>query len=104
MITLNAVVPMQLAHEFGARFNRRGRGAIVLFAAQAGHQPTPYCANYSASKAKDFRVVSYATPVGNAAAYYPETNPLVALDHVAAKSNTPVSKAVVIRLEKSWEG
>ncbi len=55
-------------------------------------------------RAKDFRVVSYATPVGNAAAYYPETNPLVALDHVAAKSNTPVSKAVVIRLEKSREG
>jgi molybdopterin-dependent oxidoreductase alpha subunit len=55
-------------------------------------------------RAKDFRVVSYATPVGNAAAYYPETNPLVALDHVAAKSNTPVSKAVVIRLERAWEG
>jgi anaerobic selenocysteine-containing dehydrogenase len=55
-------------------------------------------------RAKDFRVVSYATPVGNAAAYYPEANPLVALDHVAAKSNTPVSKAVVIRLERSWEG
>jgi molybdopterin-dependent oxidoreductase alpha subunit len=52
-------------------------------------------------RATDFRVVSYATPVGNAAAYYPETNPLVALDHVAVKSNTPVSKAVVIRLEKS---
>jgi anaerobic selenocysteine-containing dehydrogenase len=50
-------------------------------------------------RAKDFRVVSYATPAGNAAAYYPETNPLVALDHVAARSNTPVSKAVVIRLE-----
>jgi molybdopterin-dependent oxidoreductase alpha subunit len=55
-------------------------------------------------RAKDFRVVSYATPVGNAASYYPETNPLVALDHVATKSNTPVSKAVVIRLERSWEG
>lgn len=50
-------------------------------------------------RAKDFRVVPYATPIGNAAAYYPETNPLVALDHVAARSNTPVSKAVVIRLE-----
>ncbi len=50
-------------------------------------------------RAKDFMVVAYSTPVGNAAAYYPETNALVALDHVAAKSNTPVSKAVVIRLE-----
>lgn len=50
-------------------------------------------------RAKDFMVVPYSTPIGNAAAYYPETNPLVALDHVAARSNTPVSKAVVIRLE-----
>jgi anaerobic selenocysteine-containing dehydrogenase len=50
-------------------------------------------------RATDFRVVPYPTPVGNAAAYYPETNPLVALDHVAVKSNTPVSKAIVIRLE-----
>jgi molybdopterin-dependent oxidoreductase alpha subunit len=52
-------------------------------------------------RAEDFLVVSYPTPVGNAAAYYPETNPLVPLDHVAAKSNTPVSKAIVIRLEKA---
>lgn len=51
--------------------------------------------------AKDFRVVAYSTPEGNAAAYYPETNPLVPLDHTAARSNTPVSKAVVIRLERS---
>ncbi|MGV0834083.1 FdhF/YdeP family oxidoreductase [Mycolicibacterium thermoresistibile] len=55
-------------------------------------------------RAEDFRVVAYSTPVGNAAAYYPETNPLVPLDHVAVKSNTPVSKAVVIRLEKTWGG
>jgi molybdopterin-dependent oxidoreductase alpha subunit len=60
-------------------------------------------------RAKDFLVVPYSTPIGNAAAYYPETNPLVPLDHVAAKSNTPVSKAVVIRLERggqeqSWGG
>jgi molybdopterin-dependent oxidoreductase alpha subunit len=49
--------------------------------------------------AKDFLVVPYPTPVGNAAAYYPETNPLVPLDHTAKRSNTPVSKAVVIRLQ-----
>lgn len=50
-------------------------------------------------RAKDFLVVQYSTPVGNAAAYYPETNALVPLDHTAAKSNTPVSKAIVIRVE-----
>lgn len=46
-----------------------------------------------------FRLVPYSTPRGNAAAYYPETNPLVPLDHVAERSNTPVSKGVTIRLE-----
>ncbi len=51
-------------------------------------------------RAKNFLVVPYPTPPGNAAAYYPETNPLVPLDHVADKSNTPVSKAVVVRLER----
>lgn len=51
-------------------------------------------------RADDFLLVPYSTPVGNAAAYYPETNPLVPLDHTAEKSNTPVSKAIVIRLEK----
>ncbi len=54
--------------------------------------------------AKDFMVVPYSTPIGNAAAYYPETNSLVPLDHTASRSNTPVSKAIVIRLEKSWAG
>jgi molybdopterin-dependent oxidoreductase alpha subunit len=52
-------------------------------------------------RAEDFVVVEYQTPVGNAAAYYPETNPLVPLDSVADRSNTPVSKAVVIRLERA---
>jgi molybdopterin-dependent oxidoreductase alpha subunit len=50
-------------------------------------------------RAEDFLVVPYSTPPGNAASYYPETNPLVPLDHTAAKSNTPVSKAVIVRLE-----
>jgi molybdopterin-dependent oxidoreductase alpha subunit len=55
-------------------------------------------------RAKDFLVVAYSTPVGNAAAYYPETNSLVPLDHTAAKSNTPVSKAIVIRVEPAAGG
>jgi molybdopterin-dependent oxidoreductase alpha subunit len=36
-------------------------------------------------------------------AYYAETNALVPLEHVAVKSNTPVSKAVVIRLEPAGQ-
>ncbi|MET4167729.1 hypothetical protein ABID74_003567 [Gordonia terrae] len=50
-------------------------------------------------RAPNFRLIAYPNPVGNVAAYYPETNPLIPLDHVADKSNAPVSKAVTIRLE-----
>ena len=50
--------------------------------------------------ATDFRIVSYDQPRGCAAAYYPETNPLVPLDSKAEGSNTPTSKSVIIRLEK----
>jgi len=50
-------------------------------------------------RAEKFRVVSYPTARGCAAAYFPEANALVALDAVADTSNTPVSKAIVIRLE-----
>lgn len=53
-------------------------------------------------RADNFRLVAYPTPRGNVAAYYPETNPLIPLDHVAAKSNTPVSKAILIRLERRF--
>ncbi len=52
-------------------------------------------------RAPAFRVVSYPTAVGCAAAYYPETNVLVPLDSVADVSNTPTSKSVVVRLEPS---
>ncbi|WP_332643512.1 FdhF/YdeP family oxidoreductase [Aeromicrobium sp.] len=48
-----------------------------------------------------FRVVAYDTPRGSAAAYYPETNPLVPLDSTALDSNTPTSKSVIIRLVAS---
>ncbi|WP_268790954.1 FdhF/YdeP family oxidoreductase [Nocardioides sp. Soil777] len=50
--------------------------------------------------ARSFRIVSYDQPRGCAAAYYPETNPLVPLDSTAEKSNTPVSKSVVVRLDR----
>jgi molybdopterin-dependent oxidoreductase alpha subunit len=55
-------------------------------------------------RAKHFRVVEYETAKGSAAAYYPETNVLVPLDATAIGSNTPTSKSLVIRLERSLAG
>jgi molybdopterin-dependent oxidoreductase alpha subunit len=51
-------------------------------------------------RVRAFRIVSYQTPRGSAAAYYPETNPLVPLDSTAVASNTPTSKSVIIRLQR----
>lgn len=48
--------------------------------------------------AGNFRLVAYDTPRGSAAAYYPETNPLVPLDSTAIGSNTPTSKSVIVHL------
>ncbi len=48
---------------------------------------------------RNYRLVSYPTAKGCAAAYYPEANVLVPLDSVAEGSNTPVSKHVIVRLE-----
>jgi len=50
---------------------------------------------------RGFRLVSYPTARGCAAAYYPEANVLVPLDHMAEGSKTPISKAVIVRLELS---
>jgi molybdopterin-dependent oxidoreductase alpha subunit len=55
-------------------------------------------------RAQHFRVVEYETAKGSAAAYYPETNVLVPLDSTAIGSNTPTSKSLVIRLERSPAG
>ncbi len=53
----------------------------------------------SERQAPRFRVVAYDQPRGCAAAYYPETNPLVPLDHVAEGSNCPSSKSIIVRLD-----
>ncbi|GLY67177.1 FdhF/YdeP family oxidoreductase [Amycolatopsis taiwanensis] len=55
-------------------------------------------------RAERFRVVAYPTARGCAAAYFPEANALVPLDSVARKSNTPVSKAIIVRLEATASG
>ncbi|TDO35704.1 molybdopterin-dependent oxidoreductase alpha subunit [Kribbella sp. VKM Ac-2527] len=50
-------------------------------------------------RAVGFRLVSYPTARGCAAAYYPETNVLMSADDLAKGSNTPVAKGITIRLE-----
>ncbi|MDG3004902.1 FdhF/YdeP family oxidoreductase [Paludisphaera mucosa] len=45
-----------------------------------------------------FAVVAHDIPEGCAAAYYPETNPLIACDDVDPHSLTPSSKSVVVRI------
>ncbi|WP_328732692.1 FdhF/YdeP family oxidoreductase [Streptomyces caniferus] len=57
----------------------------------------------SERRAPGFRVVHYPTARGCAAAYYPETNVLIPLDHTADTSNTPAAKSLVIRLESPRE-
>ncbi|WP_327015580.1 FdhF/YdeP family oxidoreductase [Cryobacterium sp. GrIS_2_6] len=86
---------------------KKGRHVIMVNAEDitelglADGQPVDVYGEYEDGKERvlrDYRVVSYPTPRGCAAAYYPEANVLVPLDHVADGSNTPVSKAVIVRL------
>lgn len=48
-----------------------------------------------------FRLVAYDVPPGQAAAYYPETNPLVPLESYGEGTYTPTSKFVAIKVEKA---
>lgn len=50
-----------------------------------------------------FQLVAYDLPAGQAAAYYPETNPLVPLESYGERTFTPTSKFIAIRLEKARE-
>ena len=52
-------------------------------------------------RVKHFRVIAYPTARGCAAAYFPEANALVPLESTAETSNTPTSKAIIIRIERS---
>src|ERR1700719_92896 len=55
-------------------------------------------------KAPRFAIVPYAIARRSAAAYYPETNVLVPVRSVAAKSNTPAFKCIRITLTPSDHG
>jgi anaerobic selenocysteine-containing dehydrogenase len=50
---------------------------------------------------RDFRLVEYDIPPGCLAGYFPETNPLVPLEHHAERARTPASKAIPVRLSRS---
>ncbi len=55
-------------------------------------------------KAEAFVVVPYPIPSQNAATYFPEANAVIPHNHYARESQTPISKSVVVRLEKSSGG
>ena len=54
--------------------------------------------------ARKFMVAPYRIPRGCVATYFPEANVLVPIDSVAAKSNTPTSKYVIVTLTAATEG
>lgn len=49
-------------------------------------------------RAENFKLVPYGIPSKNLCAYFPETNVLVPIDLYADKSNTPVSKSIVVKI------
>jgi molybdopterin-dependent oxidoreductase alpha subunit len=51
-------------------------------------------------KAPRFVVVPFDIPQGNVATYFPEANPLIPITEFADKSHTPISKSVIISIEK----
>ena len=51
-----------------------------------------------------FRVVAFDVPQGCCGAYFPETNPLLALSHRDKLSNTPAAKSVPVRITEMRPG
>jgi len=54
-------------------------------------------------RAERFIVVPYPIPLGCAAAYFPEANPLVPLSSKADRSDTPTSKSIIISITSRGE-
>ncbi|WP_417550610.1 FdhF/YdeP family oxidoreductase [Methylophaga sp.] len=52
-------------------------------------------------RVRNFTILSFDVPQGQAAAYYPETNPLVPLDSYGDHTFTPTSKFVAIKITPS---
>ena len=50
-------------------------------------------------RAQKFKIIPYDIPRGNLGAYFPETNTLIPVDQFAQKSNTPISKSVIVKVD-----
>jgi formate dehydrogenase major subunit len=82
-------------------------GRMVLFMNQldiaelnlaAGSQVTLYNSAYPEMELADLTLVSYAIPRRCLASYFPEANVLIPFDSLGARSQTPTSKSIVVRL------
>jgi len=62
LITLNTLIPAQIAHRIGNRMKRQKRGGILFVSSLAGNAPTPFQATYAATKA-------YLSSLGQALAF-----------------------------------
>jgi len=62
LITLNTLIPAQIAHRIGNRMKQQGRGGIVFVSSLAGGAPAPFQATYAATKA-------YTSSLGQALSY-----------------------------------
>ena len=52
-------------------------------------------------RAESFVVVPYNIPTKNIATYFPEANTLIPYNRFADKSQTPISKSVVVKIRKA---
>src|SRR5216684_8613862 len=52
-------------------------------------------------RVRGFTALPYDIPSGSIAAYYPETNPLLALAHHDVKSGTPAAKSITVMVQKA---
>ncbi len=69
----------------------------------AAQQKVDITSHYRGEKrtVRAFRAIPYDLPRGNAAAYFPESNPLVPLGRRARGSMTPASKSVIVSIAAS---
>jgi anaerobic selenocysteine-containing dehydrogenase len=51
-------------------------------------------------KAEDFVIVPYQIPTKNIATYFPEANAVVPYNRFADRSQTPISKSVVVKVKR----